>query len=89
MVAARFIKPGDQVIAAGAGGAGANAEPAGKLGLASGGQRRAFFVADADTFDLAVANGIRKRVEGIANQSKNVFDADLLERADQKFRNRL
>ena len=74
---------------AGAGGASANAEPAGKLGLARGGQRRAFFVSDADPFDLAVSNRIRKRIEGIANQSKNVADSDLFENADQKFRNRL
>ncbi len=89
MVAARFIKAGDQMVAAGTRGAGAHAEPAGELGLAGGGQRSAFFMPDADPFDLAVPDRVRKRIEGIANQSENVLDADLLERADQKFRNRL
>jgi hypothetical protein len=41
---------------------------------------------DADPFDLAVPNGIRERVQGIPDQSKNVSDADLFEHADQKLR---
>jgi len=69
--------------------AGAYRELTGELGLAGGGQRRALFMADADPFNLALPNRISQRIEGIANQSKNMFDADLLEHADQKFRNRL
>jgi hypothetical protein len=89
VVAARFIEAGDQMVAAGAGGAGTHAEPAGELGLPGGGQRRTFFMPYADPFDLAVPDRIRQRVERITNQSKDMPDADLFEHADQKFRNRL
>jgi hypothetical protein len=44
---------------------------------------------DANPFDLASPNRIRKRIEGVAYQSKDVSDADLFEHAHQKFRNRL
>jgi hypothetical protein len=44
---------------------------------------------DANPFDLAVPNRIRKRIEGIANQSKNVLNSDTFENVDQKFRHRL
>jgi hypothetical protein len=70
------------LIAAGAGGAGAHTEPAGEFGLAGRGQRRAFFMPDANPFDLAPPNRIRDRIERIAYQSKNLSDADLLEDAD-------
>jgi hypothetical protein len=64
MVAARFVEARDQVIAAGTGGAGANREPSGELGLAGGGQCRAFLVTNADPFDLASptasASGLRE-----------------------------
>jgi hypothetical protein len=70
VVAARFIEAGDQMRAAGAGGAGAHADPAGELGPAGGGQCRAFFMPDANPFDLAPPNRIRKRIERIAYQSK-------------------
>ena len=89
MVAARFIEAGDQMRAAGASGTGAHAEAAREFGLTGGGQRRAFLMPDADPFDLAPPNRIRKRIEGIADQSEYVLDADLFEHADQKFRNRL
>jgi hypothetical protein len=39
----------------------------------------------ANPFDLASPNRIRERIEGITYQFKNVFDADLFERPDQKF----
>jgi hypothetical protein len=89
VVAARFIEAGDQMRAAGAGGAGADREPAGKLGLAGGGKRRAFLVADADPFDVAAANRVGERIERVADQSENVLDPDLLEHADQYVRDRL
>lgn len=77
------------MIAAGAGGAGANRELSGELGLAGGGECRAFFVADADPLDLASPHLIGQRIEGIADQSEDVFDTDLFEHADQLARNRL
>lgn len=71
------------MIAAGAGGAGANRQLAGELGLARGGERRAFFMTDADPFNLASPDRIRQRIEGIADQSEDLPDADLFERSDQ------
>jgi len=53
-----------------------------KLGLAGGGQRRAFFVADA-TIRSCCGDGIAA-VEGMPINPKMCY-ADLLERADQKF----
>jgi hypothetical protein len=44
-------------------------------------------MADADPFDLALPYLIRKRIEGIADQSEDAFDADLFEHADQLTRN--
>jgi hypothetical protein len=89
VVAARFVKPGDQMRTARTGGAGAYRERAGEVGLAGGGQCRAFFMPDANPFHLAFSNRIRQRIKGIADQSKNMFDADLIEHADQELRNRL
>ena len=88
VVAARLVEPGDQMGAARAGRAGADAEPAGELGLAGGGQRRAFLMTDADPFDLAAPDRVGERIERVADQSEDMFDADLLEHANQKFRNR-
>ncbi len=89
MVAARFVESRDQMIAAGAGGAGAHRKLPGELGLARGGQRRALFMTDADPFDLASPYRIGQRIEGIADQSEDVFDTDLFEHADQLARHRL
>jgi hypothetical protein len=77
------------MVAARAGGAGANSELTGEFGLAGGGERRAFFVTNADPFDPAFAHRIRQRIKGIADQSEDAFDADLLEYTDQLTRNGL
>ena len=87
MIAARLVESCDQMIAAGAGGAGANRQLAGELGLAGGGKGRALFMTDADPFDLASPHRIGQRIEGIADQSEYLFDADLFERVDQLTRN--
>ena len=71
---------------AGAGRAGADAEPAGQLGLAGGGERRALLVADADPFDAAAANRVGERIERVADQAEDLLDPDLLEHADQDIR---
>ncbi len=63
VVASGFIEAGDQMGAARAGGAGTHRELAGKLGLAGGGERRAFLMADADPLDLAVPDRIGERIE--------------------------
>ena len=83
VVAACLVKPRDQMIAAGAGGAGTNRKPPGQFCLAGGGEGRAFFVADADPFDLAAPHRIGQRIEGIADQSEDLLDADLFEHANQ------
>jgi hypothetical protein len=44
---------------------------------------------DADPFDLAPPHLIGQRIEGIADQSEDVFDTDLFQHADQLARNRL
>src|SRR5580700_3703663 len=75
--------------AAGARGAGANPEPAGKLGLPGGGKGCAFLVADADPFYIAAADRVGERVERVADQSEDMLDPELLERADENVRNRL
>ena len=78
VVAARLIEARDQVGAAGAGGAGAHRKPAGELGLAGRGKRGAFFVADADPFDLASPDRVGERIERIADQPEYMLDPDLL-----------
>src|SRR6202022_3569151 len=83
VVAARFIKPRHQVVAARAGGAGAYPKPAGELGLAGGGQCRAFLVTDADPFDLASPYRVGQRIEGIPDQSEDMPDTDLFDHAAQ------
>jgi hypothetical protein len=89
VVAAGFVESRDQMIAARAGGAGANRKLPRKLGLAGGGQRRALLVSDADPLDLAPPHRIGERIEGIADQSEDLLDTDLFEHADQLARNRL
>jgi hypothetical protein len=75
------------MIAAGTGGAGANPELSGELGVAGGGKYRGFLMTDGNPFDLASPDRIGQRIERIADQSEDVFDADLFERADQLARN--
>src|ERR1700734_1175658 len=75
--------------AAGSCGAGADREPAGKLGLPGGGKGGAFLVADADPFYLAAADRVGERVERVADQSEDMLDPELLQRADENVRNRL
>ena len=89
MVAARFIKAGDKMRAAGSRRAGADRELAGELGLAGGGKGCAFLVADADPFYVAAADRVGKRVERVADQSEDMPDPELLERVDENVRNRL
>src|SRR5260370_909531 len=83
MVAARFIEAGDEMRAAGTGRTGTYGEAAGELGLAGGGERRAFLVADADPRDVAAANRIGERIERVADQSEDVLDPDLFKHANQ------
>ena len=89
MVAARFIEAGDQMSAAGAGGAGAHREVAGELGLAGGSERRSFLMADANPFDAASADRVGERVQRVADEPEYMFDPDLLEYTDQDIRDRL
>ena len=53
MIEAGFIEAGDKMRAAGTGGASTHGELAGELGLAGGGQRRAFLMTDTNPFDMA------------------------------------
>jgi hypothetical protein len=62
MVAASFVKTGDQMSTAGTCGAGTHPEATGELGLAGGGQRRAFLVTHADPFYLAASNRVREGI---------------------------
>jgi hypothetical protein len=72
--------------AAWAGRTGADRKPARELGLAGGSERCAFLVADADPFNVAAANRIGEWIERVADQSEDMLDSDLFERADQKVR---
>lgn len=78
-VARRLISAGDKMIAARS----RRKRRDDLSGLTGGGQRDAFLVADANPFDVAVPDGIGKRVEGIASQAENTLDADLLEHTDR------
>src|SRR6202050_1722312 len=79
MVAAGLIEAGDEMRTAGPGRAAAHADPSGQLGLASGGKRSAFLMANADPFNVAAADGVGERIERVADQSENVPDTDLLQ----------
>jgi hypothetical protein len=50
--------------------------------LPGGGESGAFFVADADPFDVAAANRVGERIERVADQPENLLDPDLLEHAN-------
>ena len=88
MVETGFIKAGDQMRAAGAGGTGAHRELPRKLGLTGGGERRPFLVAHTDPFDIAATNRVRQRVQRVGDQSEDMLDAGLLEHGDEDIRNR-
>jgi hypothetical protein len=51
--------------------------------LACGCKRPAFFVADADLFNFAVADSVAERIKRIGNKAEYVPDANLFERVDQ------
>ena len=89
MVAACFIEAGDQMRAAGPRGAAAYAQPSRQFGLAGGGKRGAFLVADADPFKIAPSDGIGERIERVADQSENLPDTDFLQNFDEYVRYRL
>jgi len=63
MVAAGFIEAGDQMRAAGAGGAGTHRELACELGLAGGGQSRSFLMTDTNPFDVASTERVGYRIQ--------------------------
>jgi hypothetical protein len=65
------------MIAARSSGAGTHCERTRDLGLTGSGLRRAFLVADANPLDLAASDHIGKWIERVADQSKDVPDADL------------
>ena len=89
VIPARFIQAGDEMGAAGTGRAGTDREPPGELGLAGGREGRAFLMPDADPLNAVSTRGVRQRVQGIADQSKYLFDPNLRERSGQNIRNRL
>ena len=65
MVATGLIEAGDEMGAAGPGRSATDAEPTGELCLARGRERGPFFVADADPFDLAVADSVGERIKRV------------------------
>jgi hypothetical protein len=44
-------------------------------------------MSDADPFDATSASRMGKRIERVADQSKNVLDANLLKHANEDIRN--
>jgi hypothetical protein len=46
-------------------------------------------VPDPDPFDLASSHRVGQWIEGVADQSEDLFDTDLFEHGDQLARNRL
>ena len=86
MVTARLIQTGHQMRTTGTGCAGAYGELTSKLGLAGGGERRAFLVPDPDPFNLASADRIGERVEQVADQSEDMLDPNPLQHIDQNIR---
>jgi hypothetical protein len=51
--------------------------------LARGRKRAAFFVADADPFNFALADSVAERIKRIGNKAKYLPDANLLEGLNQ------
>jgi hypothetical protein len=89
MIAAGFVKTGNQMSAPRTGGACTHPEATGEFGLAGGGQRRSLFMADADPFDLAPSNRVREGIERVTDQSEYVLDPYLFKNTNQHFSNRL
>src|SRR5271166_120044 len=83
VVATCLIEASDEMGAAGPCRSATDAEPTGELCLARGRERRPFLMADADPFDLAVADGVGERIKRVANEAEYVSDADLFERLNQ------
>jgi hypothetical protein len=75
------------MVAAGTGGAGANCKPSGEFGLSGGGERRSLLMAYAHPFDSTSTNGIRKRIQRIADEAEELSDSDLFECSDQNICN--
>jgi hypothetical protein len=67
-------------------GAGADRKTAGELGLTRRRESRALFMANANPFDCGASHGIGQRIERVADQSKNLLDADVLKHTDQRIR---
>src|SRR5262249_40592100 len=83
MVAGCFIKAGDKVCTTRTGRARAYAETTSQLGLPGGRECRSFLVPDADPLYRAAANRVAQRVEGVADQTEDLSNADLFQHADQ------
>ena len=88
MVPTGFIKACNQMRATRTRCTSADREAARKLGLTGSCKRRTLFMANADPFNLASSDGIGQRIEGIADQSKDLLDTYLVERGDEDIRNR-
>src|SRR5580658_9497628 len=56
---------------------------ASELGLT---RRRPLFMVNANPFDGGVSQGVGQRIELVADQSKNLLDADALKHTDQRSR---
>jgi hypothetical protein len=69
--------------AAGSGCSATDTEPTAELCLACDGERRPFFVANADPFNIGVADSVCEGVKRVANQAEYVRDANLFEHVDQ------
>ncbi len=67
-------------------GAGADRKTAGELGLTRRRERRTLFMANTNPFDGGGSHGIGQRVERVADQSKNLLDADVLKHTHQRLR---
>src|ERR1700677_4495052 len=89
MIAAGFIEARHQMRAAGPGGSAADGEISGEFRLTGRRECRAFFMADANPFDIASADRVGKGIERVPDQPEYVFDSNLFERGDQNICNRL
>jgi hypothetical protein len=89
VIAAGLIEAGDEMGAAGSRRTGADRKPASKLGLAGGGERRSFLMADTNPFNIGAADRIGERIERVANQCENMLDPNLLKHANHDVRDRL
>ena len=83
VVATCFIEAGDEMVAARPCCSATDAEPTGELCLARCRERRPFFVADADPFNVAVADSVGEWIKRVANETEYVLDANLFERLNQ------